>query len=179
MSIWDTLDRLINKPQPPKLAQISPALASSLEASQGLGETNDFYQWLDHVEGINLRAFVKTGIVTAWDAEGFIREQFRKFARERPEAFDLLQKHLEMTPEQTSQRLASAFLTVLAKLLAAELERVAFQPTGKLPWQRQRERDMRIRSLEHDYRAAPTKIQQAPFVKLASEVGPSKAPPPA
>jgi hypothetical protein len=70
--MWDMLDRLINKPQPAKLAQISPTLASSLESSQGLGETHDFYQWLDRVEGINLGDFVKTGIVTSWDAEGFI-----------------------------------------------------------------------------------------------------------
>ena len=176
MSLWDTLDRLINKPQPAKLAQISPTLASSLEGSQGLGETHDFYQWLNRVEGINLGDFVKTGIVTSWDAEGFIREQLRKFALERPEAFDLLQKRLGMIPVETSQQLALAFHTVLAKLLEAELARLTFHPTGKLPWRR-RERDMRIRSLEHSYRVAPTKIQQAPFVKLASEVGSSKAPP--
>ena len=80
MSMWDTLDRLINKPQPPKLAQISPALVNYHEASKGLGEDTDFYQWLNGVEGINLGAFVKTGIVSVWDAEGFIKEQFRKFS---------------------------------------------------------------------------------------------------
>lgn len=177
MSMWDTLDRLINKPQPPKLAQISPALASSLEPSKGSGEDNDFYPWLNSVEGIDLGAFVKTGLVTVWDAEGFIREQFRKFALERPEAFALLQKRLEMIPVETAQQVAWAFHTVLAKLLEAELARLTFHPTGKLPWRRQRERDLRMRSLEHSYRVAPSKIQQAPFVKLASEVGSSKAPP--
>jgi hypothetical protein len=82
-----------------------------------------------------------------------------------------------MAPKETSQQLALAFHTVLAKLLETELARLTFHPTGKLPWRRKRERDMRIRSLEHCYRVAPTKIQQAPFLKLASEVGPSKAPP--
>jgi len=38
MSMWDTLDRLINKPQPKQLAQVFPALATYLEQSQGLGE---------------------------------------------------------------------------------------------------------------------------------------------
>ena len=177
MSMWDTLDRLINKPQPAKLARISPALASALEATQGVGEHPDFYPWLDRVEGINLQDFMKTGIVTAWDADWFIREQFRKFALEQPAAFDLLQKHLEMTPEQTSQQVAVAFLRVVAKLLEAELTRVAFHPTGKLPWRRKRDRERSYGSLEHCYRVAPTKLRQAPFVKLASEVGPSKAPP--
>jgi hypothetical protein len=175
--MWDTLDRLINKPQPVKLAQISPALGSYHEASKRIGENTDFYQWLNGIEGINLEGFMKTGIVTAWDAEGFIKEQFRKFALEQPEAFDLLQKRLERTPAETAQEVASAFLSVLAKLLQAELTRLTFHPTGKLPWRRRRERERRMRSLEHSYRVAPTKIQQAPFVKLASEVGSSKASP--
>ena len=177
MSMWDMLDRLINKPQPVKLAQISPALGSSLEPSKGLGEDTDFYQWLNGVEGINLEGFMKTGIVTAWDAEGFIKEQFRKFALQQPEAFALLQKRLERTPAETAPQVASAFLSVLAKLLQAELTRLTFHPTRKLPWRRKRERDMRLRNLEHCYRAAPSKIQQAPYLKLASEVGSSKAAP--
>lgn len=177
MGIWDTLDRLINKPQPKQLAQMFPALATYLEQSKGLGEKNAFYQWLDRVEGINLRGFVKTGIVTALDVEGFIKEQLRKFALEQPEAFDLLQQQLKTDPKEISQQLAFAFLRVSAKLLDEELERAAFQPKAKLPWRRKSERETSYRSMEHCYRAAPIRMREAAFAKLASEADPRKAPP--
>jgi len=109
MSMWDTLDRLINKPQPAKLAQISSALGSYRESPQGMGGTNDFSLWLHSVEGINLGAFMKTGIVTAWDAEGFITEQFRKFALERPEAFDRLRKQLEKLSKASTKEASTLF----------------------------------------------------------------------
>ncbi|MBI3326364.1 MAG: hypothetical protein HYZ81_06645 [Nitrospinae bacterium] len=175
--MWDTLDRLINKPQPKQLAQIVPTLATYLEQSQGLGEKHAFSQWLDRVEGINLRGFVKTGIVTSLDVEGFIKEQFRKFALEQPEAFDLLQQQLKTDPEEISQQLAFAFLRVLAKLLEGELEQTTFEPTAKLPWRRKSAREMSYQGMEHCYRAAPSRIRGAAFAKLASEADPRKAPP--
>jgi len=120
---------------------------------------------------------VKEGIATSLDVERFIKEQLRQCALEQPEAFDLLQQQLKTDPEKISPQVAFAFFRLLAKLLAGDLERAIFHPTAKLPWRRKSERETTYRSLEHCYRAAPIRIREAAFAKLASEADPRNAPP--